>query len=87
MRNYTFRIIIEPDEQGTYHGYVPCLRGCHTWGETIEKTRENLRDAMSAYIASLVADGEQVPQEQGLEYFETVSEQEIERVKPSSAYA
>lgn len=73
MRNYTFRIIIEPDEKGTFHGYVPSLPGCHTWGETIEETRKNIRDAVKAYLYSLIEDGEAVPQEKGLEAFETVS--------------
>lgn len=56
MKNYTFRVIIEPDENNTFHGYVPFLPGCHTWGETIEKTKKNLRDAIQAYIASLMDD-------------------------------
>ncbi len=29
MRNYT--VVIEPDEDG-YHGFVPSLPGCHTFG-------------------------------------------------------
>ncbi|MBU4331845.1 type II toxin-antitoxin system HicB family antitoxin [Patescibacteria group bacterium] len=86
MINYTFRVIIEPDENGTYHGYVPCLRGCHTWGESIELTRKNLKDAIRAYISSLAADGEPIPREQGLELFETISETEIYSVKPSPRY-
>jgi predicted RNase H-like HicB family nuclease len=73
MKNITYRVIIEPDEKGTYHAYVPALRGCHTWGESIEEARENIKDAMDVYIRSLIADGEEVPEDKGVELFETIS--------------
>ncbi len=63
MKNLTYRIIIEPDENNTYHAYVPALPGCHTWGESIEEARINMRDALSVYLKSLIADGEKVPEE------------------------
>lgn len=75
--NYTFRTIIEPDEKGTYHGYAPALSGCHTWGETLESTQKNLKDAISVYVASLIADGEQVPADRGFESFETIGERDL----------
>lgn len=73
MQYYTFRTIIEPDEKGTYHGWVPALKGCHTFGNSIEETRKNLKEAIELYLESLEADGEPIPQEQGLEYIETVT--------------
>lgn len=60
MQYHTFRTIIEPDEDNTFHGWVPLLKGCHTWGETIEKTRENLKEAIKAYLLSLKKDNEQI---------------------------
>lgn len=75
--SYTFRTIIEPDEKGTYHGYVPALLGCHTWGETLEETRKNLKDAIAVYVASLLADGEQIPVERGFESFETIGDMDL----------
>lgn len=39
MKTYTYRTIIEPDEDG-YHGFVPILKGVHTWGKTIEETKK-----------------------------------------------
>lgn len=76
--NYTFRTIIEPDEKGTFHGYVPVLSGCHTFGSTIEETRKNLKDAISVCVSSLIADGESVPQDNGFESFETITTKELE---------
>ena len=77
LKIYTYRVIIEPDENKTYHGYVPALSGCHTWGKTIEEAKKNLKDAISAYVSSLAADGEPIPQDRGLEFFETISEKDI----------
>lgn len=81
MKNYTFRIIIEPDENGTFHGYVPTLSGCHTFGDSIEETRKNLDEAISVYLSSLIADGEKIPQEQGFESFATITESELNSIK------
>jgi predicted RNase H-like HicB family nuclease len=54
--SYTYRIILEADEGG-YHAYVPALPGCHTWGKTIDDARAMARDAIDAYLRSLMADG------------------------------
>ncbi len=72
MKNITYRIIIEQDENNTYHAYMPALPGCHTWGESIEETRENVRDAMGVYIKSLLVDGEKIPEDRRFESFETI---------------
>ena len=73
MDTLTFRIIIAPDERGTFHGYVPALPGCHTWGRTIIETRRRLRDAMRAYLKSLRADGLPIPRDHGFEMIETLT--------------
>jgi len=85
--NYTFRTIIEPDEKGTFHGYVPALSGCHTWGKTLEETRKNLKEAISVYIASVIADGEEVPEDKGMESFETITEKELGTKNSLGAYS
>ena len=78
MKNYIFRIIIEPDEKNTFHGYVPSLPGCHTWGETIIKTRKNLREAIKCHLQGLLKDGEAIPQEnERFEFFQTFTEKEV----------
>jgi len=73
MNTRTYRIIIEPDENNTYHAYAPALAGCHTWGETLDEAKANIREAIGVYIASLVADKEDVPEETGMELLETIS--------------
>ena len=70
--SYTYRVIIEPDEGG-FHAFVPALPGCHTWGKTIAEAREMVRDAIDVYLRSLIADKEPIPEDLGMELFETVS--------------
>ena len=70
--SYTYRVIVEPDEGG-YHAYVPALPSCHTWGKSIAEAREMVRDAIDVYLRSLIADGERIPEDAGMELFETVT--------------
>lgn len=85
MKTYTYRIIIEPDEHGAFHGYVPALPGCHTWGKTIETTRTNIRDAIDAYLRSLQSDGEVIPEDRGVEIVETVMMSTHKKKSPAYA--
>ena len=73
MKVYTYRVIIEPDENNTFHAFVPALPGCHTWGETFDEARRNVRDAIDAYLRSLKSDGESIPEDNGVEILETVT--------------
>ena len=72
MKYITYRIIIEPYENNTFHAFVPALSGCHTWGESLEEARKNIRDAIDVYLLSLRADGESIPEDRGVEVVETV---------------
>ena len=72
MKSYTYRIMIVPDERKTFHAYVPALPGCHTWGFSFDEARKNIRDAIGAYLRSLIADGEKVPEDAGVEVLETI---------------
>jgi len=72
MKSYTYRIIIEPDGK-FFHGYVPALVGCHTFGKTISETKKNLREAIGLYLETLISEKESVPQDLGFESFETIS--------------
>ena len=72
MKSYSFRTIIEKDGK-QYHGFVPALSGCHTYGKTIEETKKNLSEAIEAYLISCSKHGDKIPSDSGLESIETVS--------------
>lgn len=85
MKFYSYRIIIEPDEDDTFHAYVPALSGCHTWGESFNETRKNIRDAIDVYLRSLRADGEPIPEDLGVEIVETIPQVTKQRRTPVNA--
>jgi len=67
MKSYTFRIVLEEDpfEDGrmAYHAYVPALKGCHTWGYTVEETLKNIQEAVQGHLEALIKLGEPIPTE------------------------
>jgi predicted RNase H-like HicB family nuclease len=48
MSRHRYTVILEKEEEGGFHAFVPALRGCHTQGDTEE---------------SLQAHGEPIPEE------------------------
>ncbi|MEX0569187.1 MAG: type II toxin-antitoxin system HicB family antitoxin [Candidatus Njordarchaeota archaeon] len=48
-----FDVVIIEDEMGGYVAFVPALPGCHTQGETIEETIENVKEAIELYLETL----------------------------------
>ena len=69
--NYTYRVIIEPDEK-YWLASVPALPGCHTYGKTIEEAQKNIGEAMEAYIFTLLEAGMPVPADDSLQTLTTV---------------
>ncbi len=77
-RNFSFRVVIEPDDPEGFHGFVPLLPGVHTVGDTVEQTKQNLREAILVHVEGLLKDGEEIPQEgKVLELVETFSSKDF----------
>lgn len=57
---FKVQVIIEPDGNG-FHAYCPALKGLHTLGETVEETKKNAKNAVIAYIESLIDEGDPIP--------------------------
>lgn len=64
MATYTFRVVVEPDED-VWHAYCPALvrQGGATWGRTQEEALANLRPVVEMVVADLLEAGEQLPEE------------------------
>ncbi len=55
-------VILIPDrESGGYVVEVPSLPGCYSQGETQAEAIANIREAIDLHIESLIAHGEEVP--------------------------
>ena len=59
MSTYTFTIVIEQDED-VYHAYAPALKGCHTFGKTIDEARLNLAEAIELHLEGMIEMGEEI---------------------------
>jgi predicted RNase H-like HicB family nuclease len=56
-----YRVLIEPDEDGTFVAEVPVLPGCISQGHTRAQAIENIKEAIAAYLESLHAHSEPIP--------------------------
>ena len=56
-----YRVILEQDEDGVFVAEVPSLPGCISQGRTRGEALTNIKDAITAYLASLREHGEPVP--------------------------
>jgi len=56
-----FRVHIEPDEDGVFVAECPTLPGCISQGGARAEALENIKDAITGYLASLDKHGEAVP--------------------------
>jgi antitoxin HicB len=56
-----FRILVEPDEDGVFVAQCPSLPGCISQGATRPEAVDNIKDAISGYLASLKKHDEPVP--------------------------
>jgi len=74
MKFYSFQIVIEKEPEGEgYFAYTPNVPGCFSNGKTIEETKRNIRQAVEQHLASLLAHGEPVPQEDRLVHVEELT--------------
>ncbi|NLJ15997.1 MAG: HicB family protein [Clostridiales bacterium] len=47
-------------EEGSYWVEFPDLEGCQSFGDTLEETLENAKEALAAYYVTLMEQGKQV---------------------------
>ncbi len=49
-----YRVMVEPDEDGIYVAEVPALPGCMSQGKTRAEAIDNVKEAIAAYLESLI---------------------------------
>lgn len=50
----TYRAIYERESDGRWTVEIPQVRGCHTYGRTIEQARERIREALDLFVEDAV---------------------------------
>jgi predicted RNase H-like HicB family nuclease len=48
-----YRVVIEKGEDFGYIAHCPAIPGCHSQGNTIEETIENIKDAIRGCLCAL----------------------------------
>jgi predicted RNase H-like HicB family nuclease len=63
MKTYTFKVIVEPDED-RWHAYCPALEsyGAATWGYTREEAQRHIQEVVQLVIEELAEDGIAIPE-------------------------
>ncbi len=63
-----YLIIIEKGENN-YSAYSPDFLGCAATGKSVEKTLENMREALGFHIEGMIREGENIPEAKSLNYY------------------
>ena len=50
MAKQSFIVSIEKDDDGVFIGSVPSLKGCYSYGKTLDELMANLREAIEAHL-------------------------------------
>lgn len=50
MKQRKLRVVFERDESGSWIVSVPSIRGCHTYGRTLDQARKRVREALALWV-------------------------------------
>ncbi len=51
-----FKVVIQQDEDGRFNASCPELKGCHSFGSTVEEALTNIREAIELYLEDVPAE-------------------------------
>ncbi len=74
MVKHKFVVIVEQDEDGNFIGSVPDLKGCHSYGSTMDELLKNIKEAIEANLEALKQENKEIP----LNNFSGIYEVEVE---------
>ena len=58
---FTYTVAFHPEPEGGYTVTVPALRGCISYGETLDEARVNIAEAIEGYLDALRKAGDPIP--------------------------
>lgn len=68
-----YTAVFEPAEEGGYTVTVPSLPGCISEGDTFEEALGNIKEAIEAYLDSILKHNEEIPIEDEKPFVGTVT--------------
>ncbi|MFZ5844897.1 MAG: type II toxin-antitoxin system HicB family antitoxin [Patescibacteria group bacterium] len=63
MKAHHYIAVFQKEPEGGYTVIVPALKGCVTYGKTIEEATKAVKEAIKSYLGSLEKDGENPPED------------------------
>jgi len=51
----SYKVVYELDESGAWIATVPAVKGCHTYGRSINEARERAREALGLFVRGAAA--------------------------------
>lgn len=63
MKDTMRQIVVFPGEDGYFVAECPSLPGCISQGKTKQEAIANIREAIDAYVGSLLLDGYPIPED------------------------
>lgn len=57
----SYKVILEPAEEGGYTAYVPSLPGCISEGDTYQEALRNIKEAIVGWIEVSEEFGDEIP--------------------------
>lgn len=82
MKIHHYTAVFQKEPEGGYTVVIPALKGCVTYGETIEQAVVAGREAIKSYLGSLAKDGEKIPSDVSF-----VSTIDVPEISSPAAYA
>ncbi|MBC7080592.1 MAG: type II toxin-antitoxin system HicB family antitoxin [Methanothrix sp.] len=58
---FSYKVVLEPAEEGGYTVYVPSLPGCISEGDTYQEALQNIREAIAGWIEVSKEFGDEIP--------------------------
>jgi len=60
-RTMSYKVILEPAEEGGYTVYVPSLPGCVSEGDTYQEALDNIREVIQGWLEVAREFGDEIP--------------------------
>jgi predicted RNase H-like HicB family nuclease len=61
MTKQCFIVLIEKDDDGIFIGTVPSLKGCYSYGKTLDELMANLKEAIEVHLEAFGVEEEKLP--------------------------
>ena len=63
IHDYSFKVMFEQKQDGSYKAWVPVLPACQASGQSMPETRSHIQEAIRCYCLNMLENGASIPQQ------------------------